>query len=454
MTEAADTSSQPEPEKGQAGPKVSRRGLLFGAGVLGGGLIGGAAGYGVGSATAPAGAPAPESQVKKVTPGIANTTVNVSAPIGTDTIDFYGKRQAGVTTPVQAHGIFMGLNLLDRTDGDALQRMMRILSSDAARLTQGRGTLADLDEELAAAPARLTITFGFGEEIFARTKPELKPDWLKPLPKYGIDQLDPAYTGGDLLIKVAGDNPASVAHARRMMLKNVRAFASVAWIQTGFTQARGAHPEKTTMRNLFGQIDGTSNPHGEAQDRVVWGEGKGDGKGKQDLKPWLPGGTSMVIRRIAMNLDTWDELDRNAQEEVIGRRLGSGAPLTGKDEHDAPDFDATTEAGFPVISDIAHIRRSRTEDTDQAMFRRAFNYDDPPVTNTDLQEPHGQTGVSHSGLIFVAFQADVDKQFVPIQDRLAESDHLNLWTIPVGSAVFAIPPGCDQNGYIGEDLFA
>jgi dye decolorizing peroxidase len=388
-----------------------------------------------------------------VTPGIANTQVTVSEPYGTDTIPFYGPRQAGVDTALQSHGIFIALNLHDDTDADRLSSMMRLLTDDAARLTQGRGALADLDEELAAAPARLTVTFGFGSEVFNRTKPELKPDWLKPLPEYSIDQLNPDYTGGDMIIQIQGDDPLSVAHARRMLLKDSRAFASVAWIQTGFTHARATRPDGTTMRNLFGQIDGTANPAGGSDhaERVVWGVGEGDGHGTKNLVPWIENGTSMVIRRIAMNVDEWDELDRPMQEDVIGRKLGSGAPLTGQQEHDEPDFEAVGPAGFPVISDIAHIRRARTNDSDEAMFRRSFNYDEQPAADGD--ELHGQTGVSESGLIFVAFQCDVDQQYTPIQDRLAESDHLNLWTIPVGSAVFAIPPGCDADGYIGEPLF-
>ena len=48
----------------------------------------------------------------------------------------------------------------------------------------------------------------------------------------------------------------------------------------------------------------------------------------------------------------------------------------------------------------------------------------------------------------------MDRQFVPVQARLAESDHLNLWTVPVGSAVFAIPPGCAEGGFVGDALFA
>ncbi|WP_301422332.1 hypothetical protein [Yaniella sp.] len=34
------------------------------------------------------------------------------------------------------------------------------------------------------------------------------------------------------------------------------------------------------------------------------------------------------------------------------------------------------------------------------------------------------------------------------------AEHRNLWAIPVGSAVFAIPPGCQEGGFIGEELFA
>lgn len=57
------------------------------------------------------------------------------------------------------------------------------------------------------------------------------------------------------------------------------------------------------------------------------------------------------------------------------------------------------------------------------------------------------------GLIFVSFQADVDRQFVPIQKSLDELDLLNKWTTPIGSATFAVPSGCPDGGFIGQDLF-
>ena len=60
--------------------------------------------------------------------------------------------------------------------------------------------------------------------------------------------------------------------------------------------------------------------------------------------------------------------------------------------------------------------------------------------------------MSRSGLLFGSFQADVSRQFTPLQRRLDELDLLNTWTTPIGSAVFAIPPGCEAGGYIGETL--
>jgi dye decolorizing peroxidase len=220
-----------------------------------------------------------------------------------------------------------------------------------------------------------------------------------------------------------------------MLLKDARSFTTVRWVQTGFRRAHGSERSGTTMRNLFGQVDGTANPAPTAPDfaDLVWIT---DG--------WLTGGTSMVLRRISMDLDRWDRLDRGGREQSTGRFLDTGAPLTGTAEHDEPDFEASTAIGFPVIPEFSHMRRARSEDTSQRIFRRAYSYDGVPAGEQ----------ISASGLLFVSFQADVDSQFVPLQRRLDELDLLNEWTTPIGSAVFAIPPGCAEGGFVGETLLA
>jgi dye decolorizing peroxidase len=183
----------------------------------------------------------------------------------------------------------------------------------------------------------------------------------------------------------------------------------------------------------MGQLDGTVNP--TDLDRAVWiGQGP----------DWLRGGTTLVLRRIRMELETWDAADRVAREFTIGRRLDTGAPLTGRAERDEPDFERLNRLGFPVISEYAHIRRARTADPAARILRRPYNYD----------EGLSKDGTSDSGLVFASYQADVERQFVPVQRRLAEGDLLNEWVKTIGSAVFAIPPGCTPEGWIGDGLLA
>lgn len=402
------------PSSGARRPAATRRQFLLGGAVAG---VGAVAAIGVDFALT----------------HIDETGQQASVPLnGDEIVPFHGAHQAGIDTDAQAHATLIGLDLLDGTDRDGLRRLMVILTDDAARLTQGEAALADSEPELAVSPARLTVTFGFGPEFVARAK-GANPRWLRPLPAFSVDRLQPEYSDGDLFIQIAADDPLTVAHATRMLMKDSRSFARIRWTQQGFRRAYGSVAPGTTMRNLFGQVDGTTNPKpGTADfDQVVWSDAG-----------WLAGGTSAVIRRIHMDLDKWDRLDRGGREQSVGRTLRNGAPLTGTNEHDEPDFDAKTTIGFPVIPEFSHMRRARSENTAERIFRRAYNYDGVPTAGA----------ISDSGLLFVSFQADVDAQFTPLQQRMADLDLLNEWTVPIGSAVFAIPPGCRPGGFIGDTL--
>ncbi|PPF41980.1 peroxidase [Pseudoclavibacter sp. AY1F1] len=419
--------------------RPTRRQLLFGGAVAG---FGAAAAIGADQALRLATPVAEQGRADAHNTDTHNTDAhNADAPSGTDVVPFYGTHQSGIATTPQAHATLVALDLRDGIDRDALRRLMQLLTDDAARLTQGEPALADSEPELALVPANLTVTFGFGPEFVRRasTAPTAAmtsneaPAWLCPLPAFGIDRLEPGWSDGDLLLQIASDDPFTVAHALRMLLKDTRSFATVRWTQPGFRRARGSEATGTTMRNLFGQVDGTVNPAPPTLDfeQLVWiREGA------------FAGGTGMVVRRIRMDLDKWDRLDRSGREQSVGRTLANGAPLTGVEEHDEPDFAAKNAAGFPVIAEFSHLRRARSENTAERFFRRAYNYDDAPTGEE----------ISNSGLLFIAFQADVDAQFVPVQKRLDELDLLNEWTTPIGSAVFVVPPGCADGGYIGEGI--
>ncbi|QLY27953.1 Dyp-type peroxidase [Nocardia huaxiensis] len=399
--------AQPHPAR------LSRRRLLGGGAAAAG--VAGAAGIGWGAATL--------------------THREHDRDSGLDTVPFYGRHQGGIDTEPQGHVAFVGFDLAPGSDRDDVIGLLKIWTDDAARLTQGRPALADTEKELAMRPARLTVTVGFGPDLFAKAgMNHARPHWLKQLPPFAIDRLDQAYTGGDLLLQVCADEATTVSHAVRVLSKHVKSLVSVRWVQRGFRNA----PKGRTMRNLMGQVDGTVNiaPGTSDFDRLVWDDGAG--------RRWMAGGTSLVLRRIAIAMDTWDELDDDARALTVGRRVSDGAPLTGTKEFDDPDFAAVDQYGIPVIPPSSHIARAHHTTDTERFLRRGYNYDDPPAPGS----------VSNSGLLFAAYQRDVDAQYLPVQQRLAEFDALNQWTTPVGSAVFAIPPGVPQPGrYLGQQLF-
>lgn len=356
--------------------------------------------------------------------------------VGTAVEPFHGPHQAGVATAAQAHAAWLAFDLLPGTDVDALRRLLRVWTDDAERLTQGRPPLGDPTPQLATTPARLTVTLGVGRGFLAAAGLEERaPHWLGPLPAFDVDRLQDRWSGGDLVLQVCADDPMAVLHASRVLTTQATSFATPRWTQRGFRPAAGTLAPGATMRNLFGQLDGTVNPEPAAEPDLVWHG--------PDAEPWLAGTTSMVVRRIAMDLDGWDKVDRTGREFALGRTLDTGAPLTGGTERDTPDLDATDALGLPVIDLAAHVRRARAERPAERFVRRPYSFHDAD-----------QPSAERSGLVFVSFQRDVAEQFTPVQRRIAELDLLNRWTTPIGSAVFLVPAGARPGEALGTPLLA
>lgn len=390
-------------------------------------LVGGAAAAGVAGAS--------------VWAATGSTRAAEPVTFGAETVPFYGNHQAGIATAPQSNAVFIGLDLIPDAKREArelLRAVLRLWTADAERLTRGTAALADTEPELALRPARLTVTVGFGPTLFDRTGlARLKPPSAHPIPPMPTDRLDPRWGATDLLLQICADDPIVVAHASRVLVKNVRGLADERWRQLGFRTARSADPDGTTGRNLMGQVDGTVNPLAGTPDfdQIVWCDG--------GAQSWMAGGTMMVLRRIQMHLDAWDALDRTSKELVVGRRLDNGAPLTGEKESDPVDV-TMMRNGIPVIPPNAHAALAHPQRPEERLLRRPYNYDDAPLPGA----------VSNSGLIFVAYQRDIDRQFLPIQERLAKSDAMNRWITAIGSAVYVIPPGAQPGGFLGDQLFA
>lgn len=346
---------------------------------------------------------------------------------------FHGAHQAGIATRPQGHAAFIAFDVKKDVTAERFAAVLRILSHDAERLTQGIAALGDTEPHLAGTPARLTVTFGFGHELFDKLDiVDRRPKNFTKLPQFSVDRLEAEWSGGDLLLQICAEDITTVTHTTRMFIKDARSVMTVRWIQRGFQQTHPTIPTGATPRNVMGQLDGTSNPRPRESgfSEAVW---------RKDKESRLHNGSTLVIRRIRAETETWDAVDPVSKEMIIGRKLDSGAPLSGNKETDEPDFEAVDHLRLPVIAPNAHIRRARLSDG-RRILRRAYNYDD---TSAD--------GTPDLGLVFACYQADI-QTFIDIQRQLADADMLNNWVTPIGSAEFLIPPGCEPGGWIGETL--
>lgn len=354
---------------------------------------------------------------------------------GAEVVDCFGEHQAGIELAPQALTTLAAFTLRPGLQREDLVRLMKVWSSDIARLTQGSPTLADPVPELAELPASLTLTVGFGPGLFDLPGlADKRPTWLAPLPAFKGDALQPARSGGDLLIQACADDPITVAHAITAMTTAAADFTQPAWSQSGFHRAAGMTAEGTIGRNMMGFVDGIINPALGSDDfsNVVWNTG---------TPAWLRGGTGMVLRRFQVDTNGWTALSTHERELAVGRMADTGAPLTGGDQSSPADLDAVDEYGLSVIPSFAHVRLAAPAVEGERVFRRSYNFDDGVVA-----------GRMDRGSLFIAYAADIERQFTPIQRRLADSDLMHKWLTATGSAVFAIPPGFSSGGWLGQSL--
>ena len=103
----------------------------------------------------------------------------------------------------------------------------------------------------------------------------------------------------------------------------------------------------------------------------------------------------------------------------MGRHKRSGAPLGWRSE-----FDPRRLEDLPETS---HVRASAARSNGgAAMLRRGYSY--------------AEAGREDAGLLFLAYQRDPRRQFVPVQARLAREDALSPHVTHTGTADFALPP--------------
>lgn len=355
-------------------------------------------------------------------------------------VNFYGKHQSGIDTPVQKHIYFASLNVLLTTKQE-LQLLFKQWTPLIARLMNGelmvdstsntRVPTGDTGEAKGLDASNLTITVGVGASLFTKLNIEnLKPDKLVDLPHFPKDQLQADLTGGDLCIQACADDPQVAFHAVRNLVRAASGKVEILWSQSGFNSFP---KEGGTPRNLFSFKDGTGNPNvsdNKAMNEVVWAD-----------SGWMQGGSYLVARIIQMHLETWDRTSLKDQEATFGRQRDSGAPIGKQKEFDSFDVEEKDINGAYIIPDTSHVHLARKSGTQ--MLRRSFSYASGVLT---------KTGTHDAGLLFISFQKD-PAQFIKVQNSLGRMDKMNEYITHRGSALFACFPGVQKGSYLGEALF-
>jgi deferrochelatase/peroxidase EfeB len=413
---------------------TNRRSILLGVGAAGGA-------FAAGLTTARAA----EKQGERVT----------DAPVSDKTQQrqsFYGLHQAGIVTPRPAAGMIASFHVLAKTPED-VERLFKTLSSRNAFLMKG-GTPPQLDDKLPPSDSgllgpvvpsdNLTMTVSLGSSFFDQR------DWLLPhkparltrMRAFRNDALDADLCHGDLALQICSNTPDTNIHALRDILKNLPDLVVLRWKQEGSVPVLPPKPDgsRESARNFLGFRDGSANPDAnktELMDKIVWVPEGGD------EPAWTRGGSYQAVRIIRNFVERWDRTPLGEQERIIGRNKATGAPFGGSTEHDIPDYTKDPEGTLTPLD--AHIRMAnkRTSTSDaNLILRRPFNYSNGVSKSGQLEQ----------GLLFICYQADLEKGFITVQNQL-NGEPLEEYIKPIGGGFFFTPPGpLDESDFVGRTL--
>ncbi|HTT54510.1 MAG TPA: Dyp-type peroxidase [Streptosporangiaceae bacterium] len=421
-----------EPGAGPARP--GRRSFLRGVagGAAGGVVAGGAAGYAL--------------RASRPDPALAADTAALRGRL--PAVPFHGRHQAGILPQPQRQTTVVSFGATADSKSE-LTDLFQAITSRARFLTAG-GTPppAGIDGPSpdsgvlgpTVVPDGLTVTLGVGSTLFddryglARQR----PSGLTPMRSFPNDDLDPAQSGGDLILQLSAGDTDTVLHALRDIARHTRGGMQINWRIDGFRPP--ARPAGTVPRNLMGFMDGIANPPRSELNELVWVQ-----RGAAAEPGWAADGSYFVVRLIRMLVEFWDRVDVTEQEQMFGRRRATGYPLDANSIYAVPDY-AADPAGA-VIPLNAHMRLAnpRTPQTAASrILRRAWNYD----------RGIDQVGDLDMGLIFSCFQQDLKRQFETVQTRLI-NEPLVDYIRPFGGGYFLALPGVrDATDWYGCALLA
>ncbi|MGW1894196.1 Dyp-type peroxidase [Streptomyces sp. NPDC002004] len=245
------------------------------------------------------------------------------------------------------------------------------------------------------------------------------PRYLKVMPSYTGDVLDPSQSHGNLLVQVTGTSAEAVQKAAMQALRSLPHW-KMRWRLSGDRPDNRTEAGRGLARNPFHFTEGYGNPATpeEVAERATVKPGQGE-------PAWAVGGSYQVIRIIRLATDFWDRDTVSEQERIIGRRT-DGRWLDGTPSSERAVFAADPHGKTTPLD--SHVRMAAPDRRiPPPLVRRSYNY---------------HHTADDQGLIFSCFQRDLKQGFETVQKRL-QGEAMAKYTLTTGGGYFFVPPSGD-----------
>ena len=224
-------------------------------------------------------------------------------------------RPQPVLTPLTEAAIFLVLTVAPEGE-----ETVRALLGDVAALSRSIG--------FRAPEAELTCVVGIGAGLFDRLFAAPRPAELHEFREIVGNDHTAVSTPGDLLFHVRSRRTDAYFELAMHLTARLRGAATVVDETHGFRYFE--------QRDLLGFVDGTENPVGvDAIEAVTIGVGD----------PLFAGGSYVVVQKYVHDLDAWNRLPTEQQEQVIGRAKQSDIELSGNRRRPDSHIALTTVLG-------------------------------------------------------------------------------------------------------------
>jgi porphyrinogen peroxidase len=255
-----------------------------------------------------------------------------------------------VLAPITEAAIFLVLTVASGAEDDVRDALADV--SGVRRSVGFRNPEADL-----------TCVTGIGSDLWDRMFGSPRPAGLHPFPGFAGERHTAPATPGDLLFHIRAHRFDLCFELAQRLSGRLLPYAEVVDEVHGF--------RSFDLRDVLGFVDGTENPEAnEALDAVVIG----------DEDPDFAGGSYIVVQKYVHDLEAWDALPVEGQEQAIGRTKLSDL------EFDDDDKAPNSHLALNTIVD---------EDGTEHQIMR-FNM------------PFGRVGAREFGTYFIGYARDPD----------------------------------------------